>query len=262
MKPSPLLRALARGHRGLGLAAAVFMAWLAVTGALVNHAEDLGLERTTVRSPWLLDAYGIGTPPVTAAYRIGDRWLVQVERGLYLDTRFVTTLDENERLLGAAAAGELFAVASGSRLRLVDGSGRPVESLGPAHGLPKDLRRFGVTGRGQLVVRARDGLFVADPADLAWRRRAVPAHWSVAEPLPPVVQAAIERDARTRVLTRERLVRDLHSGRFFGLWAKWLADLLALVLVALSVSGVWLWWRTRREFPKRIAARASSKPRR
>lgn len=261
MKPSRFLRVLARSHRGLGLGAALLMLWLAVTGALVNHAEDFGLERATVRSPWLLDTYGIGTPPVTAAYRIGDRWLVQAARSLYLDERFLTMLGDDEQLIGAVAAGELLAVATGEQLRLVDGSGALVETLGPAHGLPEDLRQLGVTAHGQLVVRARAGLLAADPAGLIWRRPAPPARWSVAESVPPALQAAIERDARTRALSREQLVRDLHSGRFLGHWAKWLSDLLALTLVALSVSGVWLWWRARREFPKRSAAGTNGKPR-
>lgn len=261
MKPSRLLRALARSHRWLGLGAALFVLWLAATGALVNHADDLGLARATVSSPWLLDTYGIGSPPVTAAYRIGNRWLAQAERSLYMDADFVSMLAEDERLVGALAAGEFLAVATNTRLRLVDRDAAPVETLGPAEGLPEGLQALGATPDGRLVLRAAAGLFVADPADLAWRRRAVPAHWSVAEPLPPVVQAAIERDARTRVLTREQLVRDLHSGRFFGLWAKWVADVLALVLIALSVSGVWLWWRARREFPKRAGASSHGSPR-
>ena len=262
MKPSRFLRALARSHRGLGLGAALFMSWLAVTGMLVNHAEDLDLSRATVRSRWLLDVYNIGDPPVTTAHRVGEHWLVQAERMLYLDGRFVTGFGDDEQLVGAVVAGELYAVATGTRLHLVDRAGALIEVIGTAHGLPEELRQLGVTGRGQLAVRARDGVFVADPAGLDWQRRALPAHWSVAESPPAALRAAIEAEARTRVLSREQLVRDLHSGRFFGLWAKWLADVLALVLIALGVSGVWLWWRARREFPKRIAARASSKPRR
>lgn len=261
MKPSRLLRALARSHRWLGLGAALFMLWLAVTGVLVNHAEDFGLPHQTVRSQWLLDAYNIGAPPITAAHRVGERWLAQAERSLYLDDRFVTTLGDDEQLIGAVAAGGLYVAATGALLRLVDDTGALVETVGPAHGLPEELRQVGITARGQLVVRARDGLFVADPVELSWQRRTLPARWSVAEPAPAAVQAAIERDARTRVLSREQLVRDLHSGRFFGLWAKWLADLLALALITLSITGVWLWWRARHEFPKPAAAGSNGRPR-
>lgn len=261
MKPSPLLRVLARSHRWLGLGAALFVLWLAATGLLVNHAEDLGLARATVRSHWLLDVYRIGAPAVAAAYPAGEHWLVQADRSLYLDGRYVAALGDEERLLGAVELGESYAVATGTRLRLLDRDGAPVETIGPAHGLPGDLHRLGTAARGLLAVRTRDGVFAADPLVLDWRRGVLPVQWSEAESPPAALRTAIERDARTRVLTREQLVRDLHSGRLFGPWAKWLADLAALALVSLGVSGVWLWWRARQEFPGRAAAGTNGKPR-
>jgi hypothetical protein len=52
------------------------------------------------------------------------------------------------------------------------------------------------------------------------------------------------RDYRGRVLTLERLMLDLHSGRLFGLGGTWLMDIVAALLVILAASGMWLWSRS------------------
>ena len=54
------------------------------------------------------------------------------------------------------------------------------------------------------------------------------------------------RDYRGRVLTLERLMVDLHSGRLFGLGGTWLMDIVAALMVVLAVSGLWLWTRSGR----------------
>jgi uncharacterized iron-regulated membrane protein len=44
----------------------------------------------------------------------------------------------------------------------------------------------------------------------------------------------------------ERVILDLHSGRFFGKLGPWLFDIAALLLILLSLSGAWIWLKRRR----------------
>ena len=53
------LRSLYLWHRYIGLAAALFVIVLTVTGLLLNHTEELGLDSSSVQSDTLLDWYGI-----------------------------------------------------------------------------------------------------------------------------------------------------------------------------------------------------------
>ena len=48
------------------------------------------------------------------------------------------------------------------------------------------------------------------------------------------------------VLPIERLLLDLHSGRFFGRFGPWVMDAAAVLIVLLGVSGTWIWLRRRR----------------
>ena len=55
----------------------------------------------------------------------------------------------------------------------------------------------------------------------------------------------------TRVLDNhtiswQRLMQDLHSGRWFGGWGVWMMDIAAVILLLLAVSGLWMWWGKRR----------------
>ena len=56
-------RPFLKWHRGLGIAAALFVAILAVTGILLNHNATLGLHQHQVTHPWLLEHYDINSVP-------------------------------------------------------------------------------------------------------------------------------------------------------------------------------------------------------
>ena len=49
---------------------------------------------------------------------------------------------------------------------------------------------------------------------------------------------------RGEVLSLQRLLLDMHSGRFFGSKGVWVYDLLALLVFLLAGSGLVLWIRT------------------
>ena len=56
---------------------------------------------------------------------------------------------------------------------------------------------------------------------------------------------------RGKGLNMERVVLDLHSGRFFGSYGIYVMDAAALALLWLSFSGIWVWWsRTQKQKQK------------
>jgi len=48
-----------------------------------------------------------------------------------------------------------------------------------------------------------------------------------------------------RQISLERFLLDAHSGRFFGKYGVYVIDIAALLLLILSITGIWL-WATRR----------------
>lgn len=252
MKPTKLFRGLVRWHRGLGLAATLFVVWLVVTGVLVHHAADFGFEGTPVSSAWILDRYGIGEPEVISM-KAGEHWISQAGKSLYLGEKRIASLSEAP--VGATILPGMLAVGSRDRLLIFDLRGRLIEDLRPEHGLPAGIQAIGSRGE-RIVLDTHGGLFEADPEAMQWRpARGVLPRVQPAE-MPAGLRAAIAQDARSREISGERLLRDLHSGSFFGAAGRWAIDLAALALLVLSVSGIWIWLRARREFGVAKTAKA------
>ena len=256
MKASRLLRALARWHRWLGMAAMVFLIWLGVSGFLIHRGAIIGLEKP-VQSAWILDHYRIGNPNVVA-FEVNGRWISQAGKSLYLDRQRIAGL--SEPLVGAAHPPGLLVIASREQVMMFDEQGRLVETLRSEHGLPPGIRAMGLRGN-RMVLETFAGRYEADAAELQWRPvRTTVKPLTAAEP-PVALRNEIVQDARSREISRERVLRDMHSGSFFGAVGQWVVDIAALALLTLSVTGVWLWLRKQREFGGNKAPKAGRRVR-
>jgi uncharacterized iron-regulated membrane protein len=184
-------------HRWVGLVAAAFLGWLAVTGMLVGHAADLGLNGRPVTTGWVLDLWGVPEPEVGTGYLTPAGWLAEVEGRCYLGA---TALP---------AIGALRAVQATDEGVLLDG------------------------GSSQLLL-APDGAIIEVGVELAARD---PARALAAEPLPEAARAAVAHAARAAALDWERVLRDLHAWRPLGRGSRWASDLLGIALLGLSITG-------------------------
>jgi len=63
-------------HRRVGVVVAIFAVLLAVTGIVLNHTAQLGLDRSFVPWPWLMKVYGDDSSDLPA-FQLGDRWLTR-----------------------------------------------------------------------------------------------------------------------------------------------------------------------------------------
>ncbi len=61
--------------------------------------------------------------------------------------------------------------------------------------------------------------------------------------LPGDVAQAVLAHSRAHTLTLERVLLDLHSGRIASRFGVWFMDGIALVLISLVISGLWIWLR-------------------
>lgn len=242
--PGFKFRSLHVWHRTLGLFAGLFVFILAVTGILLNHTENMGLDSRYVQSAWLLDWYGIAPPTPSVSYAVGEHWVSQVGARIYYDATEVTT--DAGLLLGAVALPEMIVVATQGQLILLTYKGEHIETLEGGQGVPAGMRVVGVSGE-RLAVRAAHGDYVADTDLLKWKEQPVlDAHWAVAAAAPQVVTQRLLAAYRGTGLTLERVVLDLHSGRIVGAWGRWIMDVAAGILIFLAATGAWMWLKQRR----------------
>lgn len=251
-------------HKYLGLASTLLVVLVSVTGILLIHKKDLGLNKVTVSLPgyskqvppegWHLVANGEGNTLLSTKQGVflkeADGWrltLPGAAKRLYVNGADVyactvqglqSSADggrtwrnliagEEAKALHVTAAGALAVTAKGVYQRL----GRSGEwtLLAPLPGKGIDVRELFPDGGG-ILLAAKEGLYrVADGK---------------------VKQEKLPIGGKTLTgVELQKVVTELHTGAFFGGWFMLVIDLVALSLVFFAVSGVWLWyvpWKRKR----------------
>lgn len=231
---------LHRWHRRIGIAAALFVLLLAITGILLNHTSRLDLDGRYIGSAWLLDWYDIQPDSAPVSYRAAGQRITRIGDRLYFNDRELA--ERSRELYGAVAWNGLLVAALDGELLVLTPAGRTVEILGGSEGVPAGLRDIGLNPGGDLVVQGAHGAYLADINTLKWiERDAVEADWSEPEPLPQDLQGRLLELYRGKGLSLERVLLDLHSGRLLGDVGVYLVDAAAVLFVVLGVSGLWMW---------------------
>lgn len=246
-----------RWHRRLGLAALLFVLVLAVTGVLLNHTDRLGFDRARVSGAWLLDWYGLDMPEELAGFRLEGKWAVWADGQLYFQDAPSIAIT---RPVGAVRAGDTVFIAGGGQALLLTRTGALVERIGEA-ALPGPVDRVGRAASGAVVIEVAGRHYVADGDFVSWHEErgheergheerrhegdAGAVRWSRAEAPPPEIEAAFAELYRGDGLPVARVLLDVHSGHFWGAAGPYVMDGAAVLLILVSLSGFYNWWRRR-----------------
>jgi len=231
----------------MGVSAAAFMLVIAVTGILLNHTVEFGFDHKYIQSGRVLDWYGIEASDELISFPAGSHRITLTGRHLYLDQTQIK--GEYHDLTGAVWLNELLVIAAADNLLLLTHQGELIERLRPGDSIPQDIRRLGIDTGGRVVVQSDHALY--QPGDdfirwLRWNRDASTVAWSTPDAVPAELGSALRKQFRGGILPVERVLLDLHSGRFFGRLGPWLFDSAAVLLILLSLSGSWIWLKSRR----------------
>jgi hypothetical protein len=229
-------------HRWAGLAIAAFVLLLCTTGIVLNHGGALGLAQRFIHSSWLLDLYGIPATQEIFAFEAGGHWASRIGERVFFDDRELA--EQGAALAGMVRAREYFVIGLADRLLLLAQDGQLVETLRAAEGVPAGVRRIGAAGGGRVAVEAGGRVRIVDPDSMLWEDAAAgTADWAEPAPAPPSLAARLNAAYRMRAVSIERVLLDVHSGRIVRGAGTWLMDAVAMVLVSLVVSGLWIWIR-------------------
>jgi hypothetical protein len=211
------LKALARWHRRMALVVCAWLVVLAISGLLINHAHDWGLDRSPLAESLQRLVYGIDT-----------------ETGEFCG-RAVTPGPDCTDVFAALAVpgGEL--LLGGGALFLLDGQGRLVEKVSA-----------GQLGLGQIEAGLFDapGVYLRDSQRVVWTDPGL-LDWRLLDPAEATALAGRDWQVRDNAgvkISWERFLLDLHAARFLGPLAQVFTDLMGGLVLLLALSGLWLWW--------------------
>jgi len=225
--------ALHRWHRRVGVAASVFLIWLAASGIVLNESASLHLDSQRIAWPWLMHWYGLQNDVPTHGYRCDNHWIVFGEDSTLLDGQPITPAIRTLR--GAVAIDGILYLATLDSIIMLQANGSRIDTLNT---LPiKLIKRIGSAGH-QLVIANQKAYASADGDQ--WRAIGPDAvTWSQAETLPPPIRAGIAKQVRPS-LPLLRIMADAHSGRLFGAYGTVLIDAAAVAAMLLALSGIWM----------------------
>lgn len=228
---SPLIR----WHRWLGLVSALIVIVVAVTGVLINHASSLNLKQISFDSSLVLNRYGRTPEEPPISYSVAGAWVTWLDGDLFVNANLVA--EHAGKGVGAASSAGMIIAAAPNQIFLVTSDGVLVERLS-GHLLPGEVNAISEADGGGVLIDTDKGYFVSGSEFLQWNPADTNSGWSEALPLPADLHQKILEEFRGSGVSLDRILLDLHTGRFFGPWATYVFDVAAVLLLFLAFSGV------------------------
>lgn len=240
-------RALLTVHRRVGIISAVFVILLSISGFLLQHSAGLGFDRASIASDGLLDWYGIKAPGIGPHFQPGSHYFSHIGDAVYFDAQRLP--GSYPELRGVVAFDQGFALTTDSAIVLITVEGDVIERLSAEHGVPELIQRIGTGPDARVFLNSdmeiREANFDA-PSFTPVTASDMPAiDWSQASEPAATLAAAVERDYAGSLVTWERVLLDIHSGRLLGAVGVFIVDLMAVLFLLMAISGVWIWTRRR-----------------
>ena len=229
-------------HRYLGLSAAILVLILAVTGLMLNHTERFQLDQSYVKSNWILDWYKVKLPSKLKSYQVAGQWITQIDNTVYFNQQVLS--GHYAQLHGAVELNEMLIVALDDNIILLTADGELIEKLGSMHGVPESISKIGLLNNTRLAVLAHGEVYVADEDLLSWDETEIDTEnvkWVDTTELPDAMKNRFFSNYRYHVLPVEKVVLDLHSGRFMGSNGVFIMDAAAIIMALLAISGSSIW---------------------
>jgi hypothetical protein len=226
-----------RWHRRIGVSAALFLIWIVISGWLLNHTDSLGLAQHQIRSTLLANWYGLKIDAPKEIFTNGDHWLTSNDENFIFDNR---VFNSKMHPVGITQSPTVIAVASENFLMLFSQEGTLVDTLNTVDLPFPHISKIGA-GCGGIAIQDHTEI-LASVDGIEWQPCTENIVWSAPQ---PINQSQLDKITPLLIptLSVEKLVVDLHTGRFFGRFGPYVVDFIGGCLLLLALSGLWLFFR-------------------
>ncbi|NQZ89731.1 MAG: PepSY domain-containing protein [Colwellia sp.] len=233
-----IIRYLREWHRKLGIFSALFIIFLSISGIALNHTTLFSLSEHSITSSLLLNHYGI-KPPSDIRFYQQKQWLV-TEQFVWLDDKLVYESDDAVVSMSKFQAYRLLATTK--QLVIFTNKGELVDKLDSSSDLPVPIQAMSVS-QSHILLKTPHGYYQGDSDFFNWRKinTLVEPKWITSEAGTPSELTAASIKYQSQFLNWERVILDAHSGRILGGFGVILMDLVAFMLILLSISGMYMW---------------------
>ncbi len=240
-KPS-FIRTLLSFHRYIGLSVAIIAIHLSITGILLNHTNDIGVDKNYISSSTILGWYGIKQPDSLPGHKLDDHWISQWNENIYFNQKIIG--QSINPLRGATTTEHFYALATSETIWLITIDGDIIEKLNAPGEKLGDIIQLGQQDKF-IVIKTEQGLFKADADLVSWQPiENTGINWSKPDDIPAHLSESIF--AQGHSISWERVLLDVHSGRIISQGGVIIIDLAGILLIILAVTGTIIWYKRRR----------------
>ncbi|SMF48151.1 Uncharacterized iron-regulated membrane protein [Alteromonadaceae bacterium Bs31] len=241
MSKSRTRRWFQRWHRRVGIFSALILLLLTFTGFLLNHSNDFGLDHKKLTRSQAAVFYLEQSTPTLGSY-LPQGWIYQLDKQILLNSQALQTCESN--FVGAVWIEQTLYIACEETLHVLDKELRLIESLNARLAYPAPV--YALTDCGKLCLKSAQQNWLYDFHSGSFKKTALAPSWHTLKKLPEELTAAAPS-----AFSWERLILDIHAGRFLGAMGVWILDFFVLLFFVLSISGIYLWWKKENRNKKR-----------
>jgi len=263
MKRSKLLPKLLKFHNIIGLFVCLILIHLSVTGIALNHTDKLTLNQTKISWDWLLNTYGINVPETKIAFSVEDNFFHLTNSQIFMNTQSI--MRSEDMLVGVIELDSQFIISTTDSIILINKSGDFIRKIKlPEISVPK-INKIGSYLNG-IIIEINEIKFISDKNLQNWEPKnnsdadkwsteiSVPLEnwepknnsgtvkWSTEIAITTAMNSQIKTYYVGDGISLEQIILDLHSGVIFKSAGKLFMDIIALLLIFMSASGVWIWF--------------------
>ena len=239
MKKSKIIKKVLSLHLYVGLGISLLLIHLSITGIFLNHTDDLELNKTYISSTWILNLYGLNVPRPTKIFTIQQDNFSQFDTEVFFNNKPIFLFDSE--LIGVIKDHENFIIAAQDELFIVNQSGALIDK--------KKILSFTIKSIGKY----KEKIVIKDEQLNEWAGKSISDEWipiikdnidwSMPGTMTPLNKKDIKQYFVGNGISLEQIILDFHSGAIFKKEGKLFFDLVSLLLIFLSVSGIWIWLR-------------------
>tara|TARA_B100001057_G_scaffold500121_1_gene613648 strand:+ start:1528 stop:2253 length:726 start_codon:yes stop_codon:yes gene_type:complete len=224
-------------HRYIGLGICIFLVHLALTGIFLNHSIGLRLDKTFVTWPWLLNQYNLSVPEPVNIFTIGKNNFSTIDGEVFFNDKPIFLAEEE--LLGAIQNRDTFILASSSTITVISKEGYIINK---DNVLPFTIKNIGFYGDEIAINDSEDKIWSSESVNGVWKlTENMTAQWSKEGSITPANQEKIRKYYVGDGVSLEQIILDFHSGAIFQKAGKIFFDVISIMLIILSFTGIWLW---------------------
>ncbi len=223
-------------HRYIGIFAAFWLLILATTGFLLQHSDDFNLSHRFIKSPWVLNRYGIGQHFML--FDDGKQQLVQLDKTLIINQNIGPNVTNS--IIGAVRHEGNWLVATAEEIQWYNTAAELIQSVDAMDGLLTPLEKIG-TLNNKIVYQSNNRIVyltnnqgIKSMEKIKWSKKS--EHKSKIKTLKQKALNLVSAD----YLSYEQFIVDIHAGI---VTSKLINDFAALALIFLSCSGILLFFR-------------------